>query len=136
MIFFSFIAAPSIFKVLPREKAGDVVGDIFPKYYFLGYIASMILLGTLYKLGHGEFKAVAPLIIMAIMTCLTFYAGLIIGTKARKIKAEIRKTTDNAKKEELRISFKKTHSVSMILNVAIIGLSIVYLMFVPFILRL
>jgi putative copper export protein len=32
MAFFSFVAAPSIFKALPREQAGHVVADIFPKY--------------------------------------------------------------------------------------------------------
>ena len=29
MTFFSFMAAPSIFKVLSREEAGQVVSDIF-----------------------------------------------------------------------------------------------------------
>ena len=31
IVFFSFIASPSVFKILPREQAGQVVGDIFPK---------------------------------------------------------------------------------------------------------
>ena len=38
IFFFSFFAAPSIFKVLPRETAGNVVSDIFPKYYLVAYI--------------------------------------------------------------------------------------------------
>ena len=29
MVFFSFVAAPAIFKTLPRETSGDVVGKIF-----------------------------------------------------------------------------------------------------------
>lgn len=137
MIFFSFIAAPSIFKILPKEQAGDVVGDVFPKYYFIGYVASLILLGTLYKIGRGHFIVViAPFILLSIMTVLTYYSGLIVGSKVRKIKAEVRQTTDEAKKEELEIAFKRTHGFSMILNVSIIGLSIVYLAFIPLLLRL
>ncbi len=136
MIFFSFIAAPSIFKILPKEEAGDVVGNIFPKYYFIGYVASLVLIGTLYKLGQGRFVIAAPMIILVIMTGLTYYSGLVVGAKVRKMKAEIRQTSDEAQKEELGKSFKKTHSFSMILNVSIIGLSIVYLAFVPIILRL
>ena len=37
IVFFSFFTAPVIFKLLDREKAGEVVGVIFPRYYFLGY---------------------------------------------------------------------------------------------------
>ena len=45
IIFFSFFGAPSIFKVLDRGLAGDVVGSIFPKYWMIGYICSPIALG-------------------------------------------------------------------------------------------
>ena len=44
--FFSFMAAPSIFHVLPREEAGKVVADIFPKYYWQGIICGAIALLT------------------------------------------------------------------------------------------
>lgn len=136
MIFFSFIAAPSIFKILSKEDAGDVVGDIFPKYFLIGYVASLTLLGTLFKLGQGNFRVIPPIILLAIMSGLTFYSGLVIGPKVRKMKAKMREISDEVQKEELEISFKKTHSFSMILNVSIIGLSIVYLAFVPLIFRL
>ncbi len=132
MIFFSFIAAPSIFSILPKETAGDVVGDIFPKYFLIGYISSLLLLGTLLWLGRGQLKAViAPLLIIAVMTCLTFYSGLIIGSKARSIKQEIRQTSEETKKEVLRKAFKKIHGVSMMLNASAIILSLIYLAFLP-----
>ncbi len=135
MIFFSFIAAPSIFKILTRDTARDVVGDIFPKYFIIGYSSSLILLGTLFLMGQGDFQAVrTPFIIMLIMTVLTFFSGMVISTKARKIKGEIRQTTDESLKGELRKSFKKIHGISMMLNVSVIGLSLFYLAFVPTIL--
>jgi uncharacterized membrane protein len=133
MIFFSFIAAPSIFKILPKEDAGDVVGDIFPKYYLIGYVASLTLLVTLFKVGQGNFRVIPPMIILAIMSGLTFYSGLVIGPKVRKMKAKMRETSDEAQKEELEISFKRTHGFSMILNVSVIGLGVVYIAFVPLI---
>ena len=47
MIFFTtFFAAPSIFKVLPRETAGEVMGSIFPKYWIIGYASSLTALGS------------------------------------------------------------------------------------------
>jgi uncharacterized membrane protein len=137
MIFFSFIAAPSIFKVLPRTTAGDLVGDIFPKYYLIGYVASLILIGTLIWLGQKNFKPIAvPLIIMALMTGLTYYSGMVVGTKARAIKTEIHETRDEVKKEDLTRAFKKIHGISMMINVSIIVLSIVYLAFIPAIYKL
>ncbi len=42
IVFFSFIGAPKIFHVLEEEKAGEVVNNIFPNYYFLGIIAGTI----------------------------------------------------------------------------------------------
>ena len=36
IVFFSFFTAPVIFKLLDREKAGEVGGVNFPRYYFLG----------------------------------------------------------------------------------------------------
>lgn len=35
MAFFSFVAAPRVFAVLDQD-AGDVVNDIFPRYYVIG----------------------------------------------------------------------------------------------------
>jgi hypothetical protein len=73
---------------------------------------------------------------IVVMTCLTFYSGLIIGAKARSIKQEIRQTSEETKKEDLRKAFKKIHGVSMMLNVSIIILSLIYVAFIPEILRL
>lgn len=36
MAFFSFVGAPRTFAVLGEELAGEVVNDVFPRYYVLG----------------------------------------------------------------------------------------------------
>ena len=52
MVFFSFVAAPRVFAVLPDDDAGRVVNDIFPRYYAFGLalgvvaIAAGLVLGT------------------------------------------------------------------------------------------
>ena len=40
IIFFSFFAAPAVFKALERPQAGDVIGAIFPRNYGLGYVSA------------------------------------------------------------------------------------------------
>ncbi|MCH7623826.1 MAG: DUF4149 domain-containing protein, partial [Nitrospinae bacterium] len=56
IIFFSFFTAPAVFKTLDRPTAGELVGVIFPRYYFLGYLCSALLLIT-YLLGAQAVSA-------------------------------------------------------------------------------
>ncbi|MBI3399485.1 MAG: DUF4149 domain-containing protein [Deltaproteobacteria bacterium] len=131
IIFFSFIAAPSIFKVLPRETAGDVVGDIFPKYWMMGYICSITALVTIIALSFlGRTYPWVRIGLLVLMVGMTFYSGLAVGAKAREVKAQIHTTEDPAKKEMLRAEFKTMHKRSAILNGIILafGLVVIFIM--------
>lgn len=137
MVFFSYVAAPAAFKVLERQTAGDFVGVVFPKYFFMGYVASLILLITLYFIARNNLAAVrAPLIIMAVLVGLSFVHGMVIGPKARSIKAEYRNLPDGPEKTALKKSFGKIHGVSAVLNLVVVLLCLVYLAYIPAILRL
>ena len=128
IVFFSFIAAPCIFKALPRETAGDVVGEIFPKYWLIGYICSIAALLTLaYMSAYEKSVPVIKISLLVLMTLITFYSGLAVGNKARSIKAEIKAVEDPTKKESLRAEFKSLHLKSVILNIALLILGIVFL---------
>jgi uncharacterized membrane protein len=130
IVFFSFFAAPAIFKLLPRETAGEVVGEIFPKYWLVGYISSVAALSTLITLSfvHKTFPF-ARLFILAFMTVTTFYSGLVVGKEAVSIKKKIKEAGDTAQKESLRAEFKKVHSRSSLLNMTalVLGVVVVYL---------
>lgn len=127
IVFFSFIAAPAIFKVLPRETAGDVVGEIFPKYWILGYVCSLLSITSLLLIskieGHFQLAATG---ILVVMTILTFYTGLVVGGKARQIKQEIRAAAEGTEKAALRKEFGSLHFRSVILNGIILILGVVY----------
>ena len=43
MIFFSFVLAPMIFKILDAENAGKFVRKIFPYYYFVNFVNNLCL---------------------------------------------------------------------------------------------
>lgn len=137
MVFFSYVAAPAAFKVLERQTAGDFVGVVFPKYFIMGYVASTVLLITLYVIGKNNLAAIrAPLIIMAVLVGLTFVHGLVIGPKARSIKGEYRALADGPEKTALKKAFGKIHGVSAVLNLVIVLLCLVYLGYIPAILKL
>lgn len=130
VIFFSFIAAPSIFNVLPRDKAGDVVGDIFPKYWMMGYVCSITALLTILILSfHGQSYPLVNISLLVLLCGLTFCSGMAVGTKAREVKARIRTIEDQAQKEILKLKFTSLHKRSTILNsiILILGLIVIFL---------
>ena len=137
LVFFSFFAAPSIFKVLPRETAGDVVGDIFPKYWAVGYVSGILGLASLLALSYigGEMPA-ARITLFAFMTVVTLYSGLFVGTKARGVKRELRLAQDAADKEGLRAEFRKLHALSSILNLVVMATGFVVIFLTARMLRM
>jgi uncharacterized membrane protein len=87
IIFFSFFTAPAVFRLLDRQKAGEVVGAIFPKYYAIGYICSVLAAATLMLSPRG--MEGPPLIFLTVMAACTFYAGLVINPQARVLKQQM-----------------------------------------------
>src|SRR3990170_2595657 len=83
IFFFSLITAPSIFKVLPKQLAGDLVTDIFPKYYLISYVCGVVAIVTsLLSWLTGSHSSTASyllrVIILVIMLGLAIFTGAVI----------------------------------------------------------
>ena len=65
MIFFSFILAPIIFKILDPENAGKFVRKIFPYYYFVNlvFLSIVLMLFLLNSKINLEFYIIVSLVI-------------------------------------------------------------------------
>ncbi len=126
MAFMTFVAAPSIFKVLPREQAGNVVGDIFPKYFTMGYLYCLLAMATAVAVYMKEDYWNKPkLFILGLMLILTFYDGMLVAPRAHAVRAEMNKMgeeTDDRK--ALWDNFVRIHTQSAMLNLAILALGI------------
>ena len=113
MLFFSFVIAPVIFKILDANNASKFVRKIFPHYYLI----NLVLL------------SIAVLLLLYISSInLDFYITLIIAIlfafSLFILMPLINKLKDN--KEERK--FKYSHTLSVIINfIQIIGL--IYLVF-------
>lgn len=135
IFFFSVLAAPSIFKVLPQRTAGDLVADIFPKYYSLGYICGTVFLTSLILLilrGYESLSTVNYLKIALItaMLGLSFYSGHILREQVSQVKTEMRTLPENSEEyETAQAGFKKLHAKSAIINVIVFvfGIAIVFI---------
>jgi uncharacterized membrane protein len=126
IVFFSFFTAPVIFKLLEREKAGEVVGVIFPRYYFFGYVCALIALSSL--LVNAQVFFGPKQILLFIMIAGWFYAGLVVSPKSRKLKTLRQSASSAEEKERLEVKFKKIHSLAVKLNgtVLLAGLGLLW----------
>lgn len=131
IFFFSFIAARSAFKILPREMAGDLVADIFPKYYLVAYVCGAVALLTTiinWVAGYTTSGAVYALRIalLFIMLGLSVYAGTIITPHAHELRIEMRTlSSDVPKYNEVQRKFSSLHKRSAIINSVIFLLGFV-----------
>ena len=101
MIFFSFVLAPMIFKILDAENAGKFVRKIFPYYYFVNLIFLSIaailffLVSTLNK----------DLYIILLLVMSFIFAQFILMPLINKLK-------DNNQEKK----FKYAHGLSVLIN--------------------
>ena len=113
MLFFSFVIAPVIFKVLDANNAGKFVRKIFPYYYLINFIVLSIAVLLLFYITSINLDFYITLVI----TILFAFSLFILMPLINKLK-------DN--KEDRK--FKYSHTLSVVINfIQITGL--IYLLF-------
>ena len=131
IFFFSFFVAPVVFKTLEREKAGELVGIIFPRYYMIGYVCGVLVLVTL--LLTGPETVGLKWCAWGIMMLGTASAGLGVNPRAKTLKEKL-KDASETEKPDLEVRFKTLHSLSVKLNATVLfaGLWLLWLTAVIF----
>lgn len=135
IFFFSMFAAPAIFKVLTREQAGNVVSEIFPKYYMLSYICGAVALSSAILLIYflSTFSSTYSIIKIAallLMLGLAVYAGEVNRPEAHKVRTQMRSIQEGSPEyKEIHKEFRHLHRISAFTNGAIfiIGIALVFL---------
>jgi hypothetical protein len=92
-----------------------VVGIIFPRYYMIGYVCGVLVLGVLLLSGAAGLKWCA----WGIMMLGTASAGLGVNPKAKVLKEQL-KVSSETEKPNLEARFKSLHSLSVKLNAAVL----------------
>jgi uncharacterized membrane protein len=135
MAFFSFLAAPSIFKALPRDEAGKVVSDIFPKYYWQGIICGAIALAASVALGVRErwnMLLIVRTVMIGVMMLGILYSVVILQPKIQTVKAQIASFESLAPTEPLRLEFGRLHGRSFSVNAAVLLLGVIVVFITAF----
>jgi uncharacterized membrane protein len=133
--FFSFMAAPSIFKVLPREEAGRVVNDIFPKYYWQGLVCGAIALVTSVALGIRDrwtMLLIVRTMTIGVMVIGILYAVVILQPKIQAVKAQTTAFESLAPTDPLRLEFGRLHGRSFSVNAAVLLLGVIVVFITAF----
>lgn len=113
MLFFSFVLAPMIFKVLPPDNAGIFVRAIFPYYYLVNLLILCIICS--FYIYYETF--VLDFYLILFCTLLFFFNLIFLMPKINKYKDQ-----QNEK------GFKISHFLSVIINfMQLIALGVVLL---------
>jgi uncharacterized membrane protein len=119
--FFSFVAAPAIFGVLPKAEAARTVGVIFPAYYRLGYVCGAALVVTCLVLrGHAVARlwwSVSSLVAAA-MLAATLYAGTVVLPAASALRPQVVQGTPP---QAVREEFDRLHRLALSLNAIVLA---------------
>ena len=111
MIFFSFIVAPLVFRLLPEEPAGKLIRGLFPWYF--GVLMTVTFGAAVVAMTHNAIASL-PLIAVALGFVLHL-AFLMPGINAAR---DLVRTGDTAAQHH----FKMLHGTSVALNLLQIGL--------------
>ena len=103
MLFFSFILAPMIFKVLPPDNAGVFIRAIFPYYYLI----NLLILGSISGFYIFYQTFILDFYLVLISALLFFFNLVYLMPKINKFKDE-----RNEK------AFKISHFISVVINFA------------------
>ena len=113
MLFFSFVLAPMIFKVLPPDNASVFVRAIFPYYYLVNFLILSIISSF-----YIYYKTFVLDFYLILISALLFFFNLIY------LMPKINKYKDQQNEK----GFKISHFISVIINfVQLIALGIVLL---------
>jgi uncharacterized membrane protein len=116
VVFFSFVAAPALFRTFPVVDAGRAVGAIFPTYYRLGYAClTLVLLGCVLFLATGASRAwwAAGTALAAVALAATLYAGVVVQPRATALRPQLHAPEAPA---DVKVEFDRLHRLAVQLN--------------------
>ena len=85
IVFFSFVVAPAVFRVLDPPRAGAVVGEIFPRYYALGTVAGAVALACALVLARRASATgwwTGAVVALGLGLAATLWAGRVVHPRA------------------------------------------------------
>ena len=117
ILFFAFVEAPTLFRVLPTTKmAGDVVSASLIKLHWMGLVSGGIFLvaSLLYNWQkHVQLRPFSAIhILVVLMLALTAYSQFSITPRMRVLRADMQLDDNLSPADVRRINFDRLHEWS------------------------
>lgn len=122
IVFFSFVATPTVFSQLPKETGSQFLSALFPKYYLYGYLAGgLLLITTVLQNLMARSGSWTRVFIVLLMLGNSIYAGMVLRPKIHDLKVQIKAVEEGTPMAEiLNKDFRKLHRLSVILNMLVL----------------
>jgi hypothetical protein len=123
MSIFTFIMTPVIFRSYPRDTAGDIVGTLFPSYFGFSLAVSVAALVFFFLSlqGRGPLTNAIALGLLLLAIVLSLYVNFGLYPEIKKVKQEVRSFEAAAPTEPARVSFRRLHAQSAVINIIMIA---------------
>ncbi len=133
IIFFSFVIAPTVFKVLKPEDAARLQRALFPKYYFVGIVCAavgIVCVGLL--LGNSAlpvWPGVLSLLLLAGCGATDFWLRQAVVPQMAKLREQraAAQAAGKAPDAELERDWKALHRLSVQINLGVLLCGLVLL---------
>jgi uncharacterized membrane protein len=132
IVFFAFVEAPTLFRVLPTTKmAGDVVSASLTKLHWMGLVSGGVFLVASLLYNWQKYLQLRPFIainiLVVVMLALTAYSHFSITPRMQVLRAEMAKP--GAWHDSNQIEFDALHQLSTWAEggVLLLGLGVVVL---------
>ena len=125
IVFFSMVLAPGIFAALDRPAAGDLLAQLFPKYYRVGVVCGGVALGVvlllfLFDSGSRALRFLQSVLVV-FMLAGTLYAGWVLEPRLHDLRVS---ATTRPRREEADRRFQMLHLRSVHLNLGVLVLGV------------
>ena len=134
ILFFAFVEAPTLFRVLPTTKmAGDVVSASLTKLHWMGLVSGGVFLvaSLLYNWQkHVQLRPFSAIhILVVLMLALTACSHFSITPRMQVLRAEMQTIENLSLTDSRRVEFDRLHEWSTRLEggVLLLGVGIVFL---------
>jgi hypothetical protein len=119
---FTFVVTPVIFRSFTRDMAGEIVGKLFPGYFFYNLVLSLLALGLLligYHASDSRYRLSFLLAVGAIV--INLFVVFRLHPEIKKVKEAIHSFDTVSAESPLRKKFTVLHAVSATLNLIVLA---------------
>jgi uncharacterized membrane protein len=131
IVMFTFLVTPIIFQSFGRDTAGDIVGKLFPYYFFYNLVLSVVALAIfLVFIGiKGKIQNKITIILLTIAILINLFVTFKLHPDIISVKQQIKTFETQSDESPMRHQFRKLHGDSALLNVLLLidGIALLFI---------